>query len=47
MIRKKGNKYILFTSDGKRKLSEFPSKLKAVKRERQIQFFKWKSSQGK
>lgn len=44
MIRKRGNKYILYTKDGKKKLGEFPSKIKAVKRERQIQFFKWKSA---
>ena len=40
MIRKKNNKRILFTSDGKHKLGEYNTKKEALKRERQIQYFK-------
>ena len=40
MYKKKGNKYILYSSDGKKKLGEFSS-LKALKeREQQIVYFK-------
>lgn len=40
MIRKVGEKWVLFSSDGEKKLGEFDSKEAALKRERQIQFFK-------
>jgi hypothetical protein len=40
MIRKEGNKWILFSHDGKKHLGEFDSKEAAEKRERQINFFK-------
>ena len=40
MIRKVGEKWVLFSSDGKKQLGEFDSKEAALKRERQIQFFK-------
>ena len=40
VIKKQGYKWILFTRDGKRKLGEFRTKKEAIKRERQIQFFK-------
>lgn len=42
IIRKEGNKWVLYTSDGKRKLGTFGTKAEALKRERQIQFFKHK-----
>lgn len=40
VIRKVGNKWVLFTRDGKKKLGEFDTREDALKRERQIQFFK-------
>lgn len=41
MIKKTSdNKYILYTKDGKKKLGEFKTKEEAVKREKQILFFK-------
>ena len=42
MIRKRGNKYILFSKSGKKKLGTFTSRAKALTRERQIQYFKRK-----
>lgn len=39
-IRKEGNKYVLFSKDGKKRLSTFSSHEAAVKRERQIQALK-------
>lgn len=42
MIKKKGYKWILYTRDGKKKLGEFRTKKEALKRERQIIFFKSK-----
>lgn len=41
MIRKIGDKYVLFSKDGKKRLGEFPSKDKAKMREKQIQYFKY------
>lgn len=40
MIKKRGYQWILYTKDVKRALGKFKSKKDAVKRERQIQFFK-------
>ncbi len=40
VIKKQGYKWILYTKDGKRRLGEFKTKKDALKRERQIQFFK-------
>jgi hypothetical protein len=40
MIRKVGDKYVLFNKDGKKRLGEFPTKDKALLREKQIQYFK-------
>ena len=40
VIKKQKSKWILYTKDGKRKLGEFKTKKEALKRERQIQFFK-------
>lgn len=40
VIRKIGSKWVLFTRDGKKRLGEFDTKEGALKRERQIQFFK-------
>ena len=40
VIKKQGYKWVLYTKDGRRKLGEFRTKTEAVKRERQIQFFK-------
>lgn len=38
MIRKEGNKYILYTKDGKKKLGEHSSLKKAQKQEKAIQY---------
>ena len=40
MIRKKGNKYILLSKDGSKKLGEFNTRKQAEQREKQILFFK-------
>lgn len=40
VIRYEGGKWVLYSRDGKKKLGEFDTKEAAVKRERQIQFFK-------
>ncbi|MAG52361.1 MAG: hypothetical protein CMH62_00190 [Nanoarchaeota archaeon] len=42
VIKKQGYKYILYSKDKKKKLGTFRSKKAALKRERQIQFFKHK-----
>lgn len=41
-IRKQGDKYVLYSKDGKKRLGRFGSRKAAVKREKQIQFFKQK-----
>ena len=38
--KKRGYKWILYTKDGKKKLGEFRTKKNALKRERQIIYFK-------
>lgn len=43
-IRKEGNKFILFSKDGKKRLGSFSSHEAAVKRERQIQALKSQAS---
>ena len=40
MIRKRGSKWLLFAKNGSKKLGEFKTKKDAVKRERQIIYFK-------
>lgn len=40
MIRKQGNKFVLLSKDGKKKLGTFDTKAAAEKREKQIQRFK-------
>jgi len=40
VIRKQGYKWILYTKYGRRKLGEFLTKKAALKRERQIKYFK-------
>lgn len=40
MIRKVGNKWILYSKNGKKKLGEFNTRQGAEKRERQINMFK-------
>ena len=42
VIKKQGYKYILYNKTSKKKLGEFRTKKAAIKRERQIQFFKYK-----
>lgn len=42
MIIKKGNKFALMSKDGTKQLGEFDNKAQALKRERQINYFKWK-----
>lgn len=40
VIRHEGDRWVLYTSNGSKKLGEFDTKEEALKRERQIQFFK-------
>ncbi len=40
MIKKQGNKYVLYSKNGKKKLGTYSSKAAALKREKQIQYFK-------
>ena len=40
VIVKRGYQYVLYTKDRKRVLGKFKTKKEAIKRERQIQFFK-------
>ena len=40
IIKKDGRKWILYTSDGLKKLGEYKTKKDAIKREKQIQCFK-------
>ena len=40
IIRKEGEKWVLFTHDGKKKLGTFDSKKEAVKRLREVEYFK-------
>lgn len=42
MIRKEGNKYILYSKDGSKKLGTFDTKEGAEARERAILYFKHK-----
>lgn len=42
-IRKVNGKYVLYSKDGKKRLGTYSSKSAAIKREKQIQFFKRKS----
>lgn len=42
MIKKHGSKYVLYSHDGKKKLSEHKTKEEAEKREMQVKFFKHK-----
>ena len=44
IVRQEGSKWVLYTSDGKKKLGEYGTKEEALKRERQIQFFKHQES---
>lgn len=44
MIRKEGNNFVIYSSDGKKKLGSYPSKKKAEERLRQIEYFKLKKS---
>jgi hypothetical protein len=41
MIRKEGQKYILYSKDGSKRLGTFPSKKKAEERELQITRIKY------
>ena len=47
MIRKRGNKFILFSLKSHKKLGEFPTLKAAKKREKQINFFKYLESKKK
>ena len=40
IIRHEGNKWVIYSHDGKKKLGEYTSKQAAVKRLRQIEWFK-------
>lgn len=40
MIKKVGSQWVLYTHDGSKRLGTFPSRAAAVKREREINYFK-------
>ena len=40
MLKKEGSKWVLYTKDGSKKLGTFNTKAEALKRERQINYFK-------
>ena len=40
MIRKENNKYVLYSKDGSKKLGTFATKEAALKREKEILYFK-------
>jgi len=42
MIKKEKSKWVLYSKDGKKVLGSFKTKKDAIKRERQIQYFKHK-----
>lgn len=42
MIKKQGTKYILYNKSGTKKLGSYKTKAAALKRERQINYFKSK-----
>jgi hypothetical protein len=42
MLKREGSKWVLYSKDGSKKLGEFDTKEDALKRERQIQYFKHK-----
>lgn len=42
MIRREGDKYVLYTQNGDRRLGVFKSRAEAVRREREIIYFKHK-----
>lgn len=44
MIRKEGNKYVIWDSEMKKRLGEYPTRQEAVKRLRQIEYFKRKEA---
>lgn len=39
-IKKQGNKYVIKSKDGKKKLGSYPTRKGAVKRLQQIEYFK-------
>jgi hypothetical protein len=43
MLKREGSKWVLYSKDGSKKLGEFDTKEDALKRERQIQYFKHKN----
>lgn len=40
MIRKEGDKYVLYTKDGKKKLGTFSTRKAAEEREKEVIYFK-------
>jgi hypothetical protein len=44
MIKREGSMYVLYSKDGKKVLGKFKTKEEAVKREKQINYFKHKKS---
>ena len=46
VLKQEGSKWVLYSSDGSKKLGEFDTKEDALKRERQIQYFKRKNEEA-
>lgn len=42
-IRKEGDKFVLYSKDGKKRLGEYPSREAALNREQQVEYFKNKA----
>lgn len=47
MIKKVGSKYVLYSKDGTKRLGTYDSKEAALKRERQINYFKHQADKHK
>lgn len=46
MIRKQGDKYVILSHDGKKKLGEYSTEAEAKKRLQQIEMFKHMAKKG-
>jgi len=46
MIKKEGSQWVLYSKDGSKKLGSFKTKAAALKREKQINYFKNKKRGG-
>lgn len=47
MIKKEGDKYVIYSDDGSKRLGDYPSEGAAKRRLAQIEYFKNKDKNGK